>query len=72
MASFFPRTTRDWNELPNTTVNTPSVEAFKNCLRATVPSEPSAIYTPLKEVLLTNYSDSDRGLIFVILKSPLV
>ena len=44
--SFFPRTTRDWNELPNTTVNAPSVEAFKNRLRATVPSEPSAIILP--------------------------
>ena len=44
--SFFPRTTKDWNDLPNTTVNAPSIEAFKNRLKVTVHNEPSAIILP--------------------------
>ncbi len=44
--SFFPRTTKDWNDLPNNIVNAPSVEAFKNRLKAQVRDEPSAIILP--------------------------
>ena len=32
--SFFPRTTQEWNKLPNHVINAPSVETFKNRLKA--------------------------------------
>ena len=33
--SFFPRTTRDWNQLDNTIVYAPSLEAFKSSCQST-------------------------------------
>jgi len=32
---FFPRTTRDWNQLDNTIVHAPSLEAFKSSCQST-------------------------------------
>ncbi len=61
-----PEPITEWNKLPSTTINTPSVETFKDRLKfmplcALVTS--AFILQPYhvnhKEVLLVNYSDSD-------------
>ena len=32
--SFYPRTIKDWNQLPASTINAPSIETFKRKLKA--------------------------------------
>ena len=38
--SFLPSVVRDWNELPHTTRNAPSISAFKRILNSTLISVP--------------------------------
>ena len=38
--SFLPSVVRDWNELPHTTRNAPSISAFKRSLNSTLISVP--------------------------------